>query len=253
MDPYLERTTYFHQLHQGFPVLAAQQLQAQLPPHYAARIDVDVYIHEPPAERRVLMRPDVAVHDEPNPAGGASAAATTGRATAPTSSGRVVGDLDEFTLPSVHVVDADDESLVTAIELLSRTNKVEPGGRSQYLAKRHRYLSGGVNLVEVDLLRAGPRMPVDPPPRCDYLVMVNRASDPLRFDLWQVGVRDPLPVIPVPLRPGDADVELDLRPIIDALYDALRLGRRIYRHQPDPPLPPGAAGWAAAIAAEAAR
>ena len=122
--------------------------------------------------------------------------------------------------------------------------------RDAYEQKRRAILDGPVHLVEIDLLRAGERLPVLDPPECDYLVSVSRAEDRPVVDLWPFSVRDPLPTVPIPLRDG-ANVSLDLRALLDAIWSVSSYESRIYRQSPDPPLSPEDAAWAAGILTEA--
>jgi hypothetical protein len=63
---------------------------------------------------------------------------------------------EEIREPVVHILDPRDESrIVTAIEVLSPSNKSAGPGRDSYLTKRQEYWDAGTNLVEIDLLRAG--------------------------------------------------------------------------------------------------
>jgi hypothetical protein len=66
--------------------------------------------------------------------------------------------------------------------------------------------------------------------------------------VWPVGVRDPLPRIPIPLRPGEAEPLADLRAALDLVYDGGGYRRKIYHRPPDPPLAAADAAWAAALA-----
>ena len=50
--------------------------------------------------------------------------------------------------------------LVTVIEVLSPTNKKTKDARAEYLEKRRDLIRSRVNLVEIDLLRAGEPMPL---------------------------------------------------------------------------------------------
>ena len=68
--------------------------------------------------------------------------------------------------------------------------------------------------------------------------------------MWEVGQRDPLPVVPVPLRDGEW-VPLDVRAALNSVYDQSRYARTIYRTPPDPPLPPADAAWAAGVLTDA--
>jgi hypothetical protein len=57
-------------------------------------------------------------------------------------------------------------------------------------------------------------------------------------------VRQPLPVIGIPLRAPDADVPLDLGTVLRAAYDRGAYDLSIdYRQDPDPPLSSGDAAW----------
>jgi len=85
--------------------------------------------------------------------------------------------------------------VVTVIELLSPSNKCTGSeGRKAYLAKREEILSSRTNLVELDLLRGGARLPtVQPLPPGDYFAFVCRsnADESLRFmrGLWSIACR----------------------------------------------------------------
>jgi hypothetical protein len=131
--------------------------------------------------------------------------------------------------------------------VLSPSNKVPGDDGQAYRFKRGQYLAGRVNLVEIDLLRAGERPPLgDPPPApSDYYILVSRASEFPQAGFWPLSVRDVLPTIPVPLDPEEADVPLDLRPCADRAYDEGRYGSQInYTQAPNPPLREPDALWA---------
>lgn len=56
---------------------------------------------------------------------------------------------------------APNQRLVACIELLSPANKrPRSKGRKLYLRKRQSLMLGDVNLIEIDLLRGGERMPM---------------------------------------------------------------------------------------------
>lgn len=139
-----------------------------------------------------------------------------------------------------------DRELVTTLEVLSPTNKKPGLGREKYLKKRNAVLSSQVNLIEIDLLRAGERMPVlGAPDRYDYSVLVSRAPARSRADFYPVTVREPLPQFPLPLRPGEDEIPLDLGQVLASAYDRGNFDLAVNYHlDPDPPLPPGEATWA---------
>jgi hypothetical protein len=135
---------------------------------------------------------------------------------------------------------------VTSVEVLSPSNK-RPGteGWDLYLRKRQSLLLGGVNLLEIDLLRGGQRMPMlDPWPDSPYTLLVARAKKAQLCRVWPTYFNRPLPPIPVPLAKPDPDVPLDLQPMIEAIYQRSRYERSIdYRKPLAPPLRPEEAAW----------
>jgi hypothetical protein len=145
----------------------------------------------------------------------------------------------------LEIHDRVNRQVVTVIELLSPSNKDAGSDRKQYLAKRGQLLSSGIHLVEIDLLRGGPRMPANGMPECDYCVLVGRAQNLWRAGLWPIRLRERLPVIPIPLSRDDADSQVDLQAVLHRTYDAARYGSFIYKQGPVPPLSAEDAAWAA--------
>jgi hypothetical protein len=63
--------------------------------------------------------------------------------------------------------------------------------------------------------------------------------------IWPITLREPLPTIPVPLLPGDADAPLDLQAALTGTYDAFGFDLELdYRQPPEVPLPPADEAWA---------
>ena len=94
------------------------------------------------------------------------------------------------------------------------------------------------------MLRGWPRMPFDEPPSGDYCVLVSRVEDRPRAEFWPIGLRERLPVIPVPLQDPHPDAELDLQAILHRVYDAAYYRDYIYDGSPWPPLSDEDADWA---------
>ncbi len=136
--------------------------------------------------------------------------------------------------------------LVTVIEVLSPANKGH--ARESYLAKRRSYVAGKVNVVEIDLLRAGqhvlnvPRSSL-PDPKVPYLVCVTRAAIPSRKELYPAALASPLPNIRVPLRVTDPDAVLPLQPLIDRCYRKGSYWEESHDQLPAPPLESADAEW----------
>jgi hypothetical protein len=147
----------------------------------------------------------------------------------------------------LEIRDRQSREVVTVIELLSPSNKYAGPDREQYLAKRQRLLASWVNLVEIDLLRGGPRMPLVNLPPCDYYALVSRYTDRPDAGVWPIRLREPLPPIPIPLRAPHPDAQLDLQQMLHRLYDAAGYEDYIYTGEPDPALPAEDAGWARSL------
>ena len=145
----------------------------------------------------------------------------------------------------LEIRDKRDRRLVTVIELLSPTNKYSGPDREQFLVKRGRLLASWTHLVEIDLLRGGPRLPFATPlPGCDYYAMVSRMEKRPQADFWPIGLREPLPSIPIPVRRPDPDAMLDLQSALHHIYDAARYVNYICEGAPEPGLSAEHALWA---------
>jgi hypothetical protein len=239
MNPFIEQDDAWHDFHERFLPLAAERIGMQVIPRYIVKIDEHVYIHEnPPEPRRLLGRADLAVV----PTASIGPAAIAGAIAAPVRIRLPAVDIER--LAFVEIRDRKSRELITVVELLSPASKRPGPDREQYLAKRGRVLSSPAHLVEIDLLRGGVPMPAEDRPACDYAVMVSRASERPGAGFWPVGLRDRLPVIPVPLRAGDPDAHLDLQELLDRIHDTAGYAHYLYEGQPDPPLRPDDASWA---------
>ena len=130
--------------------------------------------------------------------------------------------------------------VVTAIEVLSPSNKVMPGQRA-YLEKRQRFIEGGVNFVELNLLRGGGDMllardtALAPDKRSPCRYTVARAGQSYR-EVFPLPLRERLARVPVPLRPGDKDAVLDLQSLIDRVCEVGSYNWLDYSRELDPPL-----------------
>jgi hypothetical protein len=245
MDPYLEQDDAWHDFHERFVPLVATILGAQLRPRYIVKIDEHIYVHELGAEsRRWAGRADVSLGHGPHEAAPGTGAAT-GVLEAPA---RVrLPAVDRERLSFVEIRDRKDRELITVVELLSPANKYAGPDREQYLSKRMELLNGPVHLVEIDLLRGGPPLPASDRPECSYSVLVSRCEDRPEADLWPIGLRERLPEIPVPVRSPDPDARLDLKAILDRIYDDAGYADYIYDGTPSPRLKAEDMEWARQI------
>jgi hypothetical protein len=243
MDPYLESPAVWSDFHAGMNVALRAELNTRLPKRYVARVDRYLWVQGPGTEQGTLLgKPDVYV------AGPVQRKKTARQTAAQAAPATVVLPLARRQGNRyIKVFDVQDHRVVTVLELLSPANKVGRRYRRAYRAKRSEYLASGVNLVEIDLLRAGRRLPMGnpPPPPADYYILVCRASELPKAGVWPLSVRDQLPAIPIPLDPGEPDVLLPLRPSLDRAYHEARFESELdYKVPPDPPLPEPDATWA---------
>jgi Protein of unknown function (DUF4058) len=246
MNPYIERATVWHDFHESVIPLVRELLTPQLLPRYFVRIDEQMYIHElASGERRFIGRGDLLV-PALSPAGTASAATAT-LVPAPAEVRLPVTDVEMQAF--LEIRDRDHNELVTVIEILSPSNKYAGPDREQYLAKARIVQRAWVHFVEIDLLRGGPRMPWLEMPECDYCAVVSRYEQRPKAGFWPIRLRDRLPVIPIPLRHGDADARLDLQEALHRIYDAAGYAYFIYDGPPEPSLSAEDAGWAASLVA----
>jgi hypothetical protein len=249
MDPYLEE--HWRDVHHRFLTYACDELQAQLPGDLRARLEERVYVEPEYGPARGIY-PDVQVIEQPQRAGAAGVAADI-QVAEPLI---IHADREPATEGFIEIIDVGSGNrVVTAMELLSDSNKQPGDGQEQYRKKQREYLQGGVSLVEIDLLRSGHRVLAVSPARIPvayrttYQICVTRGWRPLSFEVYRAPLSEPLPTIRVPLRQTDPDVLLQLQTLIDRCYQNGRYDDIDYRADPHPPLPPEDARWSAELLA----
>lgn len=239
MNPYLEQADVWQDFHQSFIPLVRQLLSAQVRPKYLVKIEEQIFIQALPDEqRRLIGRGDIAVSQT----GGAAVGEVSVALEAPVV-GRVPLSVDVEHHSFLEIRDRGSRQLVTVLELLSPSNKNPGPDRQQYLAKRQQLLASHTHLVELDLLRGGPRLPLDDLPPCDYCVMVSRYEERPNVGLWPIALRDKLPTIPIPLIAPER-ATLDLQAALHQVYDAAGYEDYMYASEPTPPLRGDDAEWA---------
>lgn len=251
MDPYLEQPGLWPDVHHALISEIQAYLNRLLRPKYHVRVEERVYVSEADDPGREAIVPDLRVAERVSdrstrktPAAQAAHAATA-EVTQPVVLTTLIDD--EIHEARLEVVDRDLQTVVTVIEVVSPTNKI-PGarGRVSYQEKKLAVMKSPSHWVEIDLLRRGaPLVAREVLPQGDYFVHVSRVSLRPKGEVWPIRLRDRLPVIAIPLRPGDPDARLDLQQVLDAAYDRAAYDLEIdYRAEPNPPLTPEDAHWA---------
>lgn len=249
-DPYLEGDLW-PSVHADLTAEIVRQLSPQIRPKYVA-ITTRRIVIAPPDEieiRAAHRLPDVGVLKTEVPG------ISTGKGLA--TQAPLVLDMPQpepIPLRSIEIRDTEQNRLVTAIEVLSPTNK-RGEGMAEYSAKRSDLLRSQAHLIEVDLLRVGGRFPLKGPlPSVSYFVFLSRADRRPRVEIWPIPMEQPLPKIPVPLLGGDPDAQLDLQAALRTVYDIVGYDLLIdYVRPPATPFTAEQATWADEILRRAGR
>ncbi len=253
MDPYLEDPSGWAGVHLTLIVAIQAELNRVLPDGYVARIDEYVWVRDTDdPDSSFRTRPDVFV-PEPRSASRGSVAVLD-RSTVPTVRGSLPNN-EKRKNRFLEIVTTRGRSVLTALEVLSPSNKDPGEDRDLYVQKRRGYLAS-VNFVEIDLLRSGNRMPMGRPvpPTSDYYVFSCRREEYPATETWAMNVQALLPVIPIPISLDVPAVSLNLRSALDRVYDEGRYADELdYSLPPVPPLRSTDAVWAADLLKKAAR
>jgi hypothetical protein len=249
MDPYLER--HWRDVHTALIGFARTALNSDLPEDLVARVEESVAVESTaddfqPAVRRQLA-PDVRVF---------------GIVEDLTKLAEEEGDialapyrlslLDEpITERLIEIIDIrGGERLVTVVEFVSTSHKLGDGMEA-FMQKRHELLTGGVNFVEIDLVREGdwrtlinaggwPAKAV-----AAYRAVIRVPGTPTDVYLHPFSIRAPLPAIKIPLRVGEKPCNLPLQALVEQAYVDGRYDRTLdYRKSCEPPLDGEDSAWA---------
>jgi Protein of unknown function (DUF4058) len=233
MDPYLE--SKWPEVHARLIVYASNQINGKLPRDLQANIEENVGVYDCEEYSRAI-RPDLHISEDSTIEADAKNDATVEADLAVATKPMIVKRPPH---PTRHIEIRDaDERLVTAIEFISPWNKVGILNRENYTRKQRDYLDANVNLVEIDLVRQGayvlaaPLSEVPEQELSTYLMCVFRSTKPDRFELYRAPIQSSLPNLPIPLRPDEPDIVLELQPLIDACYRDGRYDRINYQVPP---------------------
>jgi len=247
MDPYLEDPALWPDVHHGLISEMQAVLNRQVRPKYHVRVEERVYISDENDPGRKVIIPDLRVRSADS--GGAPVLSES------TESGTAVAEPvvlttlieDEIHEARLEVIDREQRSVVTVIDILSPTNKITGSrGRASYEQKRAEVMQSPSHFVEIDLLREGVSIQTrELLPKADYYVHVSKKEQRPKGIVWPILLPQRLPPIDVPLLAEDPDVKLDLQAVLNTAYERAAYDLEIdYRQAPDPSLPDEYREWA---------
>jgi hypothetical protein len=246
MDPWLESPALWPDFHHELASALRHVITPLLPAHYFVKIVHRRVTDFMSPEALGVVVPDASVLQRPT--SGPPSPSTSARTSTIAKPVEVELELPvSGRQPYLEIVEVESERVVTAIEVLSPSNK-RPGSRdrARYLRKRDGYLASEVHFLEIDLIRGGERWHAGHEPQAPYRVLLSRAERRPRAQVWPIGLRERLPLVPVPLGSGDQDVALDLQGAFDRAYDEAGYRRFVPYGEPTPapPLAEDDLAWA---------
>ena len=258
MNPYLERPEWWPEIHGRIIVALADILAPRLRPDYAVQIEQRVYVAtEPdagggPAPRfripdAMVLTYSMASRNDPNMRGVAVAEPLPGAAAVSVALPAAELERQRY----LQVLRVDTMEVVAVIELLSPSNK-QGDGRREYLGNRAEVKNSTAHLIEIDLLRAGPPLPViGAVPHGCYRIMVANGRQRPRADLYAFGIGEAIPEFMLPLAKGAAGISVDLNAAVRHVYAHSSYSMLIdYGPDPEPPLSDADRAWLDALLRE---
>jgi hypothetical protein len=243
MDPWLEHPSLWGDVHFRLIAALARYLSPLLTPHYYVAVGTHTYVTTPPTA--TVRYPDVAIV-ETKPGGVVQAAALTSTLALaePMLVEVAVPDIVEEAYLEVREPTSGD--VITVIEILSPLNKRPGAGREKYVRKRLEIFASYTHLVEIDLLRAWPPMPLaGTSPASHYRILVRRGEEGSQARLYPFNLTEPIPRFPLPLQAGDTEPVIDLGQLLGQIYQEASYGQRLrYAQPPVPALSETEQDWA---------
>jgi hypothetical protein len=235
MDPYLE--SHWSDVHTRLIYLACNEINRQLGGDLRARMGERVVVEQDFDPLRSIY-PDVRVFEH----------GLGKRALAPAAGDVAVAEplvipasSEGVREPFIEIIDVSSGGrLVTVIEFLSPANKLTKDGKRKYRQKQEEVMAAGINMVEVDLTRAGVRELLYPTAQLPehyqtaYLACVRRGMGADQYEVYRMPLRERLPGIRIPLREADPDAAIDLQKLVDQAYEEGRYDDIDYRVPPVP-------------------
>lgn len=236
MDPYLEAGYLWPDVHSSLMYAMRDQLQPTLSPDYVAAVTPYITFESIDVAASRVVAPDLVVLQRELREQRRPWDASTTVLEAPITATAMIEV--EVIYHRIEIRTVGNETLVTAIELLSPANKrPRTASLEAYQRKRQEVFASSAHLLEIDLLRGGyrPQVNTDLPDE-PYFVFLSRVDRRPLVEIWPISMHTPIAPVPVPLRRPDPDVPLDLTQALHQVYRSARYDLRIDYRVP-PPVP----------------
>lgn len=236
MDPYLEQSAFWSPFHSRLIVAMADYIAPQIMPKYYIEVETRTYYESADSELLVGI-PDAVVFSSVK---NSSLPQRTGDEE---KSIAILNRPQQVRIPTgvevkeryLEVRELGTDAVITAIELLSPKNKRSGKGRIAYEQKRQQIFDSTSHFVEIDLLRSElPMLVSGNDINWDYRVLVSRSEQRPMADLYGFMLTEPIPIFPLPLKPEDQDLPVDLQSILNGVYERAGYSFRIDYQQPVP-------------------
>ena len=237
MDPYLEQSAFWSPFHNRLMVGLANRLSPILRPQYYIEVETRSYM-DTPEDELLIGIPDAVVlgSNQLNHESKKSPFSEGSRVAVRTPPQTVTLPVPvEVRERYLEVRELGSDRVITAIELLSPTNKRKGRGRDAYEAKRASILSSRSHFVEIDLLRSqSPFSIIGADYMGDYYVLVSQANRRPQAQFYSFTLRESLPEFLLPLKEADEAIAVDLQSIFQEVYEQASYDLRIDYTQPVP-------------------
>lgn len=251
MNPYLEQPVFWSEFHNRLIVSISDALTPSLRPKYYIGVETRTYLDESDEELLAGIADAVVLSATRN-----QAPPLTSQLTGVTVQSQPI----EVQLPMLvevkqrylEVREVGTDAVITVIEVLSPKNKRKGQGRDLYEKKRQKVLRSLSHLVEIDLLRSDlPMAMIGTNVQTHYRILVSRASKRPTADLYGFNLQEAIPTFPLPLKPEDQELIVDLQEIFAGVYNKGSYDLRIDYQQPipNPALSPLDQQWVDALLA----
>ena len=236
MNPYLENPATWPNLHSRLIVAVANLLGPKIRPKYRVVVEEAVYERDESDQAVLIGVPDVSVRfsgvselelEKASPGEIAVASLEPVAVTVPMP--------DTVRHRYLEIRSLRTSEVITVIEILSPVNK-RGVGRQKYENKRLEILESQTHLVEIDLLHEGQPMPVlNYERKSHYRVLVSESDRRPQAQLYPFDLQQSMPLFSIPLEPEDSAIVVDLKPLLEEIYELSGYDLDIdYSQDPEP-------------------